>query len=385
MRVLFIVSDANCHGGTELLAYALLHRLNADGITCWLLSRYPYTGSDPRVLSFAPADFRRWQRLADNPVGKLMGNARSDALFREFTARIARERGADWIVCHTYDLIAAMPTDGPWRTAQVFNWSVRGYESNLRARIATKPLPARLAARAAFEALRWRWHRAMPRLTSLVALTQAAREELRGVSRGVKGGQIAVIPDPVMRDADASQLSSLRNNAIVFVGRLSQEKGVMRLLRIWEKVAARLPRHTLAIWGEGDARAGMERFIGERRLPRVEFRGFTADLAQIYTHADLCCMTSDTEGFGMVLIEAMYFGVPCVSFDCPVSPREIIADAGRTVPCFDEQAYADTVVALLQDPGRLAQLQRAAVRQARQYYIGNIARQWARLFQHTVP
>ena len=111
-------------------------------------------------------------------------------------------------------------------------------------------------------------------------------------------------------------------------------------------------------------------------MEHIEFKGFEKDLEKIYTNADLCLMTSDTEGFGMVLIEAMYYGVPCVSFDCPVSPREIIGDAGVTVPCFDEEAYADAVVNLLQDSERMRTQQQKSIERARDFYIDKVIDKW---------
>lgn len=72
--------------------------------------------------------------------------------------------------------------------------------------------------------------------------------------------------------------------------------------------------------------------------------GYCDNKEQIYKNADLLLMTSSTEGFGLVIIEAMYYGVPCIAFDCPVSPKEVIADSGITIPCFDEDAYAQKLL-----------------------------------------
>lgn len=102
-------------------------------------------------------------------------------------------------------------------------------------------------------------------------------------------------------------------------------------------------------------------------------------MEDIYTHADLLLMTSDTEGFGLVLIEAMYYGVPCVSFDCPISPKEIISDAGITVPCFDEGTYAQKIVETLSDEKILMTLQHKAMCRARDFYLDKIIEKWRKL------
>ena len=123
-------------------------------------------------------------------------------------------------------------------------------------------------------------------------------------------------------------------------------------------------------------REEMQQYITENGIKCVEFMGFCSDLESIYSGTDLCCMTSDTEGFGMVLIEAMYYGVPCISFDCPISPKEVIADAGIIVPCFDEELYADKVVSYLSDNELKRRLQQASVERARGFYINNVVKRW---------
>lgn len=343
MRVLFLVEDAKLNGGTEILARNLASALNESAVECRLVSA---------------ADLRA------------RGN-----LKREI-AREARAWRADWIINHTYDICQYVPTEGPWKTAQVFNWSLRGYEAAYLSGVSAKQIFKRILSRVKFEIKRWRWHRALPKFTKLVSLTDAGKEELLTAHSDVRAPQMVTIPDPLMQTKDAKVISSLDNKRLVFVGRLSGEKGVMRLLRIWKRISEELPDYKLAIYGKGQCQAEMEAYITEHQLRGVEFMGFCKDLEKIYTNADLCLMTSETEGFGMVLIEAMYYGVPCISFDCPVSPKEIIGAAGLTVPCFDENAYAAEVVKLLQDEERLAACQCAAVARARDFYINEVTGTW---------
>ena len=211
-------------------------------------------------------------------------------------------------------------------------------------------------------------------------MSNSATNEIKSLNKYVDDAQISIIPNPLTKTADSETISPLTNKNIVFVGRLSAEKGVMRLLHIWERVGKRLTEYTLSIYGDGPAKAEMKEYINKHCIDRVIFKGFCYDLDDIYTHADLLLMTSDTEGFGMVLIEAMYYGVPCISFDCPVAPKEIIAEAGITVPTFDEKAYANAVISLLADNPQLHTLQKKSIVRARSYYIDKVVQKWLALF-----
>lgn len=386
MGVLFLVSNANLHGGTEILAYNLLHELNAKGCACWLMSRWGYRGADSRVVAMP----RGWQLVynfvAKFPLNKMLGSCFSDWILRRQIRNVAKRLGCNWVVSHTYDLIGALPKED-FKTVQVFNWSIKGYEEGLMRNIKSKANSLRgWMSRIAFWIISKRWHIALARMDKLVMLSSAAVQEMREYCPSVDYRRLVVIPDPIMAREPAKKVSSLKNKHVAFVGRLSQEKGVMRLLRIWAKVQKALPGYTLDIWGDGHMREAMQAWLhevkgsGEGEELRVEFKGFERDLEKIYLGSDLLLMTSDTEGFGMVLIEAMYYGVPCISFDCPVSPKEIIGAAGLTVPCFDEDAYAADVVKLLKDELRLAACQRAAVERAKDFYIDSVTALWKREF-----
>ena len=87
-------------------------------------------------------------------------------------------------------------------------------------------------------------------------------------------------------------------------------------------------------------------------LDDVIFVGFQANPWPHYASADLFALSSDYEGYPLVLVEAMLSGLPVVSTDCESGPREILDGGkfGRLVPVGDEQALADAMQAELDHP-----------------------------------
>lgn len=379
MKVLFVVSDSTAHGGTEILTFNLMRKLQNSGVDCYLISRYIYNGENSHVINMTQAEFSRYRQMLNSPLNKITGSRISDMYLKDVIRKVAKELQVDWIVNHTYDMCAAIPTDGLWQTAQVFHWSVDGYEKNLKSVIQKKSFIPRTLSIVSLRTIMKRWHKAISQFDRLVCLTTAAFSEIKRIGQLATQSRICHIPDPLMQIQESTEVSSLKNKTIVYVGRLSHEKGVMRLLRIWKRISSQIEDYTLKIYGDGNMKDEMERYIHSQQLHRVELMGFSSDLKGIYTHADLCLMTSDTEGFGMVLIEAMYYGVPCISFDCPISPKEIIADAGVTISCFDEDAYANAVIELLNDKDRLKELQRKSIERAKDFYINKVTALWLQM------
>ena len=376
--VLFIVADANLRGGTEILTFNLAKAFHDRGLDVNILSIKPYAGNNPLVVSLSGEEYGRWNAVSRNAWNKLFFNIAADRCLRNILKKKTSFTKQCIVINQTYDLITALPRSKP--VIQVLNWSIRGYEKSIADVVNSKLLTARVVASFCNWGLKIRRRRMLSKVTKLIALTNAATYEIKSLNKQVGIEQISIIPNPLTKTADSETISPLTNKNIVFVGRLSAEKGVMRLLHIWERVGKRLTEYTLSIYGDGPAKAEMEEYIDKHCLGRVVFKGFYNDLDDIYTHADLLLMTSDTEGFGMVLIEAMYYGVPCISFDCPVAPKEIIADAGITVSAFDEKAYANAVISLLADNLRLHILQQKSIARARGYYIDKIVQKWLALF-----
>lgn len=79
--------------------------------------------------------------------------------------------------------------------------------------------------------------------------------------------------------------------------------------------------------GEGNLKENFTNKIKELKLENyIKILPPRKDVEVYYNEASFFLLTSESEGFGMVILEAMSFGVPCISYDCPAGPRDMIAN-----------------------------------------------------------
>ena len=124
-----------------------------------------------------------------------------------------------------------------------------------------------------------------------------------------------------------SKCASLKNKKLISVGRLSPEKGYLDLLRLYSKLCVDYPEWTLDIVGDGVEREKLEKYISKNNLEgKVILHGFQGKevIDDLLDQSSIYIMTSFTESFGIVLIEAMSHGVPCIAYDSAEGAREII-------------------------------------------------------------
>jgi glycosyltransferase involved in cell wall biosynthesis len=138
---------------------------------------------------------------------------------------------------------------------------------------------------------------------------------------------------------------------ILGVGRLTGQKDFATLISAFALVRGRRPCRLLVI-GEGEERerlAALAESLGVQ--DGLDLAGFQPNPLPFMREARLLVMSSRWEGFGNVLVEALYCGTPVVSTDCPHGPREVLADGrfGRLVPVGDPRALAEAIVASLDE------------------------------------
>jgi len=230
---------------------------------------------------------------------------------------------------------------------------------------ATSLVAGRLGARIAV----WLSLLVATRATKAVAVSAGVGRELE--ARGFPASKIAVIHNPLPQEAPRQRrdpawrrdLEAMGDGPVVVTaGRLVPVKDHRTLLRAFALLQASRPAR-LVIFGEGPLEGELHACAQEMGIgDRVLFAGYTDDLHAGYAVADLFALSSTSEGFGNVLVEAMAAGVPVVSCDAPHGPREILDDGryGKLVPVGDAPALAAAMAEMLDCPTPVAVLKRRA-------------------------
>ena len=138
---------------------------------------------------------------------------------------------------------------------------------------------------------------------------------------------------------------------ILTVGTMKAVKNHPLLLRAFARLDR--PDARLMFVGDGKGRDALLSLAHELDVAdRVILAGFHADPTPFYKTADLFALSSDYEGFGNVIVEAMAYGTPVVSTDCPSGPGEILEGGqhGRLVPVGDVEAMAHALAQTLDSP-----------------------------------
>lgn len=131
------------------------------------------------------------------------------------------------------------------------------------------------------------------------------------------------IPNPLSFFDERS--STLEQKTVINIGRLTSDKRQNLLLDIWQKISITHPNWKLLLVGKGELKEQLVQLIQEYNLKKsVEIIEPIKNVEDLFLNSSIFAFTSKYEGFGMVLAEAMACGVPCISFDIPSGPRDII-------------------------------------------------------------
>ncbi|NNE35308.1 MAG: glycosyltransferase, partial [Rhodothermales bacterium] len=201
--------------------------------------------------------------------------------------------------------------------------------------------------------------RLYPLVDFRVAVSDGVADDLAGFT-GISRDSITTIYNPVVRDRFNTPPEEITSHAakwkpdakiILGVGRLSIDKNFALLIRAFASVRQRIPSARLVIVGEGSQRPVLEKMIADRGLTNhAELPGFINNPWPYYSTADVFVSTSNHEGFGNAIVEAMACGCPVVCTDCPSGPREILDDGeyGTLVPVDDVGALVTAILNALE-------------------------------------
>src|SRR5574344_1224440 len=185
-------------------------------------------------------------------------------------------------------------------------------------------------------------------------------------------------------DVIPQKASKLEDRNVIAVGRLSEEKGFADLLRLYKKVSIKHPDWTLNIIGDGFERNNLLEEKDRLKLgDSVIFHGYQDKdyINDMLQKSSIYVMTSYTESFGLVLVEAFSYGVPCLSYTSAQGANEIITDGynGYLINNRNEEEMVKKIDLLITDEKLRKTLGKNA-RATSLLYDGNRAlKEWKRL------
>ncbi|MCZ8198617.1 MAG: glycosyltransferase [Flavobacterium sp.] len=210
----------------------------------------------------------------------------------------------------------------------------------------------------------------------IVFLSKESQEEW-----GIKK-KTFIIPNPI--ENITQTVTSLDEKIAICVARNSYEKGLDRLLDIWQLVQKENKEWKLKIIGVSENREALiEHAIRNDIAHSIEILPPTNDIIQEYLNASIYLMPSRSEGFPNVLLEAQSCGLPLISYNCPIGPKSMIIDSenGFLIPDGDKNEFAKKLLLLMQDKNLRVQMGKSGRTKIFEYEKEKIIEKWEKLIQ----
>jgi glycosyltransferase involved in cell wall biosynthesis len=227
-----------------------------------------------------------------------------------------------------------------------------------------------------------------PRLDAVVC---PASKSAKAIAEDCPGTKAVAIANPLSWPLPASghsvpteRLLKPGRRYFCTSARFEPLKRIDQLIEAFGLIQEQLLDWDLVILGDGQLRTSLEAQVSKSGLgARVHFAGWVGNPAEWYERTDLFVFSSHSEGFGMVLAEAMAYGLPCVTYDCDAGPADIVRDGidGAVVPTGDVRALSKQMHALALDHVRRAEYSRRAREVRTRFGNTSVRRQWQDLIR----
>lgn len=358
MKICFIIHDVTARAGSERAQASLANALSTRGESISVWSMYGL-GKSPgyplaNVIKVSYGLKKPWPYFLDYPW-----------LVCVFVVHTIRLR-PEWIVCTGANrmIIAALAAFVPG--VKVTIWEKFPVSNNV-----TRPLSRLVRRLGAVLA------------SQIVTLTECDKDLYRTLY--APAGTVSRIPNIVLSPGPNG---AVRRKEILAMGRLSREKGFDLLLESWSLAIPRLPDWALRIVGEGQMSEQLVRLASTLGIAtRVIFAPFSDDPFSLYSECGIFVLSSRFEGLPFVLLEAMTCGAPCISFDCPNGPREVIRNGinGVLVPAERADFLSEAIVKLAENPLLRQRLGSAARSVSRNFSEPLVAARWHEVLYGKMP
>lgn len=187
---------------------------------------------------------------------------------------------------------------------------------------------------------------------------------------------VVTMPNPCISGIEYSY--NFERKKFLFVGRLTPQKKISALLEAWNGVYPSCPDWELVIVGKGELEAELKSQAASLGLERIIFAGHTDFVGDYYRKAACFVLSSDYEGFPMVILEAQSYGLPVISFDCKTGPRDMIMDGvnGYLVEDKNIEELAKKMLLFTENQEKAERMSKAAYAVVQRFSLPSIVQMW---------
>jgi glycosyltransferase involved in cell wall biosynthesis len=270
-----------------------------------------------------------------------------------------RQLKPSFLICSEYHYAVAGVLTAERKKTKVFSWEHTHYNVNFKNRF-------------------WRvlCNIIYPKLDGIICLNPDEKKLFSHLNKNV-----VVIPNFIHLP---DRRAPLQNKAILTIARLTAVKGIDHLLEIAKLVLTKHPDWKWKVIGEGELQSAAENFIKKENLEAKLLLQAPSNhnIAAEYESASMYVMTSANECFPMVLLEALSYGLPCISFDVDTGPRHIIQNNidGLLVKKDDLRAMVNAIDSMIGDEEKQKRMAENAVAGSIRFSPEVVYQLWKNLF-----
>lgn len=219
-----------------------------------------------------------------------------------------------------------------------------------------------------------------------IVLSEAFIKPLIDYAKLKHSNNIIAIGNPITIPVNLSDFNlDNKKKQLLYVGRMDFEnKRVNRILEIWQSLYKLYPDWELILVGDGPHKEQLIKTVEDNGIERVKFYGFQPDPPiQYYKNASIFLLTSDLEGFGLVIIESMSYGVVPIVYGSYEAIYDIINDgkSGFITPYpYNKEYTIEKVKFLIEHQEKRQLMAKTAMEEARKFTIESISQKWYNLF-----
>lgn len=383
MNILYIHRSLTVIGGLEkILVDKMNYLADKYHYNIWFITyeqcNMPFAFNLSVKIHYCDINIPLYKIYKKNMFYKPVYYMKERALFLDRISNIISNNNIDIVVGTTYDLIVL---DVINKIKDKVKTVVESHTSKKYINYSHSVKQKNITKRILYKIYDYRIRRLIKNTSKLITLTKEDSNEWNGIKQNI------IIPNFLNYYPDKSPNYDVTKRHAISVGRLSIQKGYDLLLKSWSIAIEKHKDWHLDIYGEGEEYFNLIKTINCLGInSNVTIHKPTLDIYEKYYESDFYILSSRYEGFGIVLIEAMSCGIPCVAFDCPYGPSDIIKDKenGLITKEGNINSLAKNIIYMIENKKKRIEMGKNAKENVKRFLPENIMPQWKKLFESLV-